>query len=102
MNGLRVGFNWDSEEDLDGALLFSDSEYSVKDREFWYATASVEGIFYNGDTDEDGYGDNESIEIELELVDPWVRSIWVVVSISEGGNYFSEISATAAKVYISD
>lgn len=100
---VRIGLAWDEGADLDAsAILLDENNKLVDGTPVYYGNLSAAGIQHSGDArDGEAEGDDESIVINLDEVDPRVKKAVIsITSYSDSGPVtFGSTSNPVARLY---
>lgn len=111
IKSIRIGLGWDPDPsagnmDLDVAavLLQRSGEGCVREYStVFFGNLEASGVKHSGDSlTGEGSGDDETIIVELENVNPLVQQVAFVINIYTKGNCFSQVRTPYARVLTMD
>jgi len=87
--------------DVDASLLMYDENYNLVDSvSFMRLTSADNSCKHSGDDrhGKNAEGDNEVISIDLNLLNPKVKSIWPILNVYSGFNSFRDVNGAYCRI----
>ena len=91
---------WDTKCDLDASIILLDKLGNLVDMVFYGKKRSDDGaIIHSGDNlTGEGEGDDETIRIFLNKVNPNIDSIWPVINVYTAGQQFDDVKGAYCRL----
>ncbi|KRX06892.1 hypothetical protein PPERSA_11537 [Pseudocohnilembus persalinus] len=101
---ITLGLGWDTQLDLDSAILMLDKNGKLVDNVYFQNLESKDkSVIHQGDQQEGGDdGDDEKIDIYLNKISPDIHSLWIFLCIYQQGKQFDDVDGAYGRFLVGE